>query len=159
MLVVMTSSSPASLPASRARSGRRPDLATDLRITVQQLSRRIRSEADPGDLTEAQYSVLAGLRHHGPSTPGTIADREGVQPPTMTRTLAFLEKAGLVVRSAHPTDGRQVVIELSTAGSDLVKETRRRRNHWMAQHLLGLGPEEQATLRDAVAILRRVMEP
>lgn len=153
----MTATSPASTPASRSR--RRPDLATDLRITVQRLSRRIRSEADPGDVGEAQYSVLAGLHHHGPSTPGAIADREGVQPPTMTRTLAALDKAGLVARSAHPTDGRQVLIDISAAGRQLVQETRRRRNHWMAQHLRGLSAEERATLTDAVAILRRVMEP
>lgn len=151
----MPTSSPATAPASR----KRPDLATDLRITVQRLSRRIRSESDPGDLTEAQYSVLAGLYRYGPSTPGAIADREGVQPPSMTRTLASLEKDALVARSAHPTDGRQVVIELSDAGVQLIKETRRRRNHWMAQHLRGLTAEERATLSDAVAILRRVMEP
>lgn len=152
----MTAPSPASVPASRTR--RRPDLATDLRITVQRLSRRIRSEADPGDVSEAQYSVLAGLHHFGPSTPGAIADREGVQPPTMTRTLSTLDKAGLVARSAHPTDGRQVLIDISAAGRELVEETRRRRNHWMAQHLRGLSAEERATLTDAVAILRRVME-
>lgn len=152
----MSAISPATAAASRA--GRRPDLATDLRITVQQLSRRIRSEADPGDVGEAQYSVLAGLHHHGPSTPRAIADRECVQPPTMTRTLAALGKAGLVARSAHPTDGRQVLIEISAAGRELVQETRRRRNHWMAQHLRGLSAQERATLTDAVAILRRVME-
>ena len=152
----MSTSSPAPVPASRTR--KRPDLATDLRITVQRLSRRIRSESDPGALSEAQYSVLAGLHHHGPSTPRAIAERESVQPPTMTRTLAYLEKAELVTRSDHPTDGRQVVIELTAAGADLVKETRRRRNHWMAQHLRGLSADERATLTDAVTILRRVMD-
>ena len=152
----MTSSSPAPSPASRSRT--RPDLATELRITVQRLSRRLRSETDPGDLGESQFSVLAGLHHHGPSTPRAIAERESVQPPTMTRTLAFLEKAELVARSDHPTDGRQVVIELTAAGTDLVRETRRRRNHWMAQHLRDLSADERATLTDAVSILRRVME-
>ena len=150
----MTSSSPAPAPASRSR----PDLATELRITVQRLSRRLRAESDPGELGESQFSVLAGLHHHGPSTPRAIAERESVQPPTMTRTLAYLEKAELVTRSDHPTDGRQVVIELTTAGADLVKETRRRRNHWMVQHLRGLTADERATLTDAVTILRRVMD-
>ena len=150
----MTSSSPAPTPASRTR----PDLATELRITVQRLSRRLRAESDPGDLGEAQFSVLAGLHHHGPSTPRAIAERESVQPPTMTRTLAYLEKAELVTRTDHPTDGRQVVIELTAAGADRVNETRRRRNHWMAQHLRGLSADERATLTDAVTILRRVMD-
>lgn len=149
---------PTSSPSTTTASRKRPDLATDLRITVQRLSRRIRSESDPGDLTEAQYSVLAGLHRHGSSTPRAIAEREGVQPPSMTRTLASLEKDGLVARSAHPTDGRQVLIELAAAGDQLIRETRRRRDHWMVQHLRGLTAEERATLSDAVAILRRVME-
>lgn len=142
--------------ASRTRG--RPDLATELRVTVLRLSRRIRSEAGSGDLSEAQYSVLAGLAHHGPSTPRALAERDGVQPPTMTRTLASLESAGLIARTDHPTDGRQVLIELSDAGAERVRETRRRRNAWMDKRLRGLTPQERATLAEAVTILRRVTD-
>ena len=148
----MPTSSPATAPASR----KRPDLATDLRITVQRLSRRIRSESDPGDLTEAQYSVLAGLYRYGPSTPGAIAEREGVQPPSMTRTLASLEKDALVARSAHPTDGRQVVIDLTPAAEELLTEEVRAREAWLSGHLQELTAEERAVLREAAVIMDKL---
>lgn len=140
--------------ASRTPAG--ADLATDLRVTVLRLSRKIRSEAGTGELSEAQYCVLAGLTRHGPSTPRALADRDGVQPPTMTRTIAALEGAGLVARTAHPTDGRQVHIDITDAGAAVVDETRRLRADWMAGLLRELSAEERRTLEEAVAILRRV---
>ena len=151
----MPSSTPSTTTASRTRED--SDLATDLRITVLRLSRKIRSEAS-GDLSEAQYCVLAGLTNHGPSTPRALAERDGVQPPTMTRTIAALESAGLVVRSAPPTDGRQVHIELTDAGTAVVDETRRRRTEWMEEMLRHLTAEERATVEEAVAILRQVAD-
>ncbi|WP_324650557.1 MarR family transcriptional regulator [Georgenia sp. H159] len=148
----MPPSSPSTTTASRT------DLATELRVTVLRLSRKIRSEAVAGDLSEAQYCVLAGLSHHGPTTPRALAERDGVQPPTMTRTIAALEGAGLVARSAHPTDGRQVHIELTDAGVDVVTETRRLRNAWMDDMLRGLSAKDRTTLEKAVAILRQVAD-
>lgn len=150
----MPTSSPSTTTASRSQN----DLATELRVTVLRLSRRIRSEAVSGDLSEAQYCVLAGLSHHGPTTPRALAERDGVQPPTMTRTIAALESAGLVARSAHPTDGRQVHIELTDAGADVVAETRRLRNAWMDDMLRGLSAKDRTTLEEAVAILRQVAD-
>ena len=152
----MPATSPSTPTASRTR--RHPDLASELRMTVLRLSRKIRSSAVVGELSEAQYCVLAGLSHHGPSTPGALAERDGVQPPTMTRTVAALETASLVVRSAHPTDGRQVHIELTDAGAEVVDEIRRRRTEWMEDLLRHLTEEERATVERAVAILRQVAD-
>ena len=152
----MPTTSPSTTTASRVPAD--PDLASDLRVTVLRLSRKIRSEAGREDLSEAQYCVLAGLTHHGPTTPRPLAERDGVQPPTMTRTIASLETAGLVARTGHPTDGRQVLIELTDKGAGVVGETRRLRNAWMDDLLHGLTAEERATLAAAVAILRRVAD-
>ncbi len=152
----MPQPSPSKTTASRTRSS--VDLATELRVTVLRLSRKIRSAAGSGDLSEAQYCVLAGLTHHGASTPRALAERDGVQPPTMTRTIATLESAGLVVRTAHPTDGRQVHIELTDEGAAVVAETRRRRNAWTDDLLRSLSAEERSTVEEAVAILRRVAQ-
>lgn len=149
---------PTTSPSTTASRSQAIDLASDLRVTVLRLSRRMKSEAGPGDLSETQYCVLAGLNRHGPSTPRALADREGVQPPTMTRTIAALESAGLVTRSAHPTDGRQVHIELTEKGAAEIEETRRRRNAWIDHRLRSLSAEERATLAEAIAILRQVAD-
>lgn len=134
----------------------RPDLATDLRVTVLRLSRRIRTESAAGDLTEAQNCVLAALTRVGPMTPRALAEREHVTPPTMTRTLASLEAIEYVSREDHPTDGRQVVITITDAGSDYLARLRRRRSAWLATRLRELTVDERATLIAAEAILRRM---
>jgi DNA-binding MarR family transcriptional regulator len=74
----------------------------------------------------------------------------------MTRVLAVLEGAGLVTRTAHPTDGRQVVMSVSAAGLALLREDRRRRDAWLAQRLRTLDAEEVAVLGRAAAILDRL---
>ncbi|MEE6288651.1 MarR family transcriptional regulator [Georgenia sp. MJ173] len=151
----MTVSSPTQTSAASRRS-HRPDLATDLRVAVLRLSRRIRSESDAGDLTEAQNCVLAALNRIGPMTPRALAEREQVQPPTMTRTLASLEAIRYVVRDAHPTDGRQVLITLTDDGADHLSRLRRRRSAWLATQLRALTDEERATLTAAETILRKM---
>jgi DNA-binding MarR family transcriptional regulator len=74
----------------------------------------------------------------------------------MTRTLAVLEELSLVARDEHPTDRRQVLISLTDEGRAAVKETRRRRDRWLAQRLGELEPEDRQTLAQAAKILARV---
>lgn len=147
---------PPSVPTAASSRSRRHDLATDLRVTVLRLSRRIRSESVAGDLTEAQNCVLAALDRNGPMTPRALAEREQVQPPTMTRTIASLEALEYVSRAPHPTDGRQVVITLTEAGGDCLGRLRRRRSEWLATRLRTLTAEERATLTAAETILRKM---
>jgi DNA-binding MarR family transcriptional regulator len=121
-------------------------------------TRRLRAEKSDADLSDAQYSVLAVLDRHGPITPGELAAHERVQPPSMTRTLACLLERGLVTRSGHPRDGRQVLVALSKTGQATVAETRRRRDAWLARRLAELDPGERATLATASEILRRIAD-
>lgn len=44
-----------------------------------------------------------------------------VHPTSVTNAVDRLEKAGLVVRSPHPTDGRTTLIELTSEGRTLAK--------------------------------------
>ena len=103
-------------------------LASALRLSVMRLARRMRSERADRLLTLSQTSALAVLERKGPLTPRELAARERVQPPSMTRIAAALEVAGLVTRTDHPTDGRQVLLAASPAGVALLREDRRRRD-------------------------------
>ena len=131
-------------------------LASTLRLAVMRLARRMRAERADTSLTLSQLAALASLDRHGPLTPGELAAHEKVQPPSMTRLLAVLEAADLVTRTAHPTDGRQVVMAVSPAGQALLREDRRRRDAWLAQRLRTLDAEEVAVLDRAAAILDRL---
>jgi DNA-binding MarR family transcriptional regulator len=131
-------------------------LAGDLRIAVGRASRRIRSERGAAGLTDPQFTVLAWLTKEGPLTPGQLAERERIQPPSMTRTVNGLVELGLVAKTEHPTDGRQVVVSLTEAGVAEVRETRRRRDAWLAGRLATLTPDERTLLVDAAELLRRI---
>ncbi len=131
-------------------------LASSLRLAVMRLARRMRSERAESSLTLSQIAALATLERHGPLAPGELAAHERVQPPSMSRICAALEADGLLTRSDHPTDGRQVLLAVSPEGAALLREDRRRREAWLAQRLGELPAEELAVLHQAVKILDRL---
>jgi DNA-binding MarR family transcriptional regulator len=65
-------------------------------------------------------SVLSTLAKEWPMTPAGSAERERLRPASMTRVGAPLCELGVVVRAAHPVDGRQVLVSASTAGVELI---------------------------------------
>lgn len=130
-------------------------LASELRLSVMRLRRRLANERHPdNELSLNQMAVLGCLfRNGGALTVGELASSERVQPPSMTRTVNCLEQSGDVVRRPHETDGRQVVVQLSDQGRARVLADRDRRDAWLNQRLEELSPEQRATLRKAAPIL------
>ena len=133
-------------------------LASELRLSVMRLRRRLANERHPdNELSLNQMAVLGCLyRHGGALTIGELAVAERVQPPSMTRTVNCLEQSGDVVRRPHETDGRQVVVELSDAGRARLLADRDRRDAWLNRRLRDLTPEERAILRKAAPILENL---
>ena len=132
------------------------ELASELRVAVVRLSRRLRHERPDTALTLSQLATLGTLDRHGSLTPRELADHEGVQPPSMTRLLAALEERHLVSRSAHPSDGRAVLVGLTDEARVLLREDRRRREAWLTQRLADLSADEIDVLRRAADLLDRL---
>lgn len=131
-------------------------LAALLRDSIMRFNRRLRQARPLGDLTITQLSALTSLDMAGALTPRELADVERVQPPTMTKIVAKLEDRGLVQRSPHPTDGRQVILAATEAGRAVMAEHRRARDAWLSKRLAGLTAEEREVLRRAADILHRI---
>jgi DNA-binding MarR family transcriptional regulator len=132
-------------------------LATALRSSTLRLSRQIRRQRVEGhDLTANQLGVLGALSKHDAMTIGELAAHEQVKPPSMTRIVSNMEESGLVVRSPHPTDKRQIVVELTEAAHTLIHANRRRRDEWLQNKLKKLTPEERDILRKAAPVLERL---
>ena len=131
-------------------------LAAALRDSITRLNRRLRQARPIGDLTITQLSALTSLELNGALTPRELADVERVQPPTLTKIVAKLEERGLVQRSPHPTDGRQVILAATESGRAVVVEHRRARDEWLARQLAALTPDERETLARAAEILGRI---
>lgn len=86
-------------------------------------------------------------------TPGALALRERVRPPSMTRVIASLAEQGLVARAAHPLDGRQIVVSASPAGMNLVEVERRASQEWLKAQLSRLDPDDRQTLVNAADLM------
>lgn len=133
-------------------------LASALRVSLTRLTRRLRRQAGAHSLTPTQLATLAAVERHSGITPGELAEREKMQPPSMTRVIAALEERGLLARTPHQTDRRQVTVSVTEPGRALLKEERRSKEAWLAQRLKELTPEERATLRAAAPILERLSQ-
>ncbi len=132
------------------------ELAVALREAITRLNRRVRQTRPVGDLTFSQLSALTSLKLAGALTPRELADTERVQPPTMTKIVGKLEDRGLVLRTPHPTDRRQVILAPTEEGRTVLAQFERARNHWLAQQLAELATEDRGTLARAAEILRQV---
>ena len=145
--------SPTVQAAARTDAG----LASELRFSVARLTRRLRSERDPSNpLSVAALSALGVLFREGEMTIGSLAAHERVQPPSMTRTVNCLVEEGYVARRANDADGRQVLIDLTEKGREILLADRRRRDVWLARRLRELTPDERDLLRQAAPILQRL---
>ncbi len=104
----------------------------------------------------ASLSALGILFREGECTVGALAAHERVQPPSMTRTVNCLVEDGYAVRRPGDFDGRQVLVDLTDKGREILLADRRRRDAWLAQRLRELTPEERALLRQAAPLIQRL---
>ncbi len=134
-------------------------LATDLRALVGKLKRRLREQADAGDLTPSQVSALVRLELEGPQTVSALARSEGVRPQSMGATVSALQAADLVMGMADPADRRQTLLSVTPACRNWIRAGRDARQDWLTRVIdRELSPAERERLADALALLRRVAE-
>lgn len=129
------------------------ELASDLSLAVMRLARQLRFRRPESPVTLSQLSALATLAKEGAMTPGTLAVRERVRPPSMTRVIASLVDLGLVVRAAHPADGRQILVAASVSGAELVERERLASQDWLHKRLATLDPQERDILLQAAGLM------
>lgn len=122
------------------------------------LVRRVRAAAASHELSLTESAVMARLARDGPATTADLARAEGMKPQSMGTTIAVLEEMGMVERKPHPSDGRQVNIELTAKGGAVRNSTRAAKRTWLAQAISQLDRQEQATLFTAADIIKRLAE-
>lgn len=91
-------------------------------------------------------------------TPGALAVKESVRPPSMTRVIASLVDLGLVLRTSHPADGRQVLVAVSDAGVGLIDSERQASQEWLRGRLATLDSADRATLLRAADLMTVIVD-
>jgi DNA-binding MarR family transcriptional regulator len=130
------------------------DLAQAIGLVV----RHMRAAAASQDLSLTESVVMARLAKDGPATTADLARAEGMKPQSMGTTIAALEEMGMVERKPHPTDGRQMNIELTAKGAAVRNSAKDAKRTWLAQAIARLDEQEQETLFKAGEIMKRLVE-
>lgn len=117
---------------------------------------RVEALLRPFKLTFARYEMLRLLSFtRGGALPMASASaRLQVHPTSVTNTTDRLEAAGLIERTAHPTDGRATVIRLTAEGRDLVDEATTVINREFFSDV-GMPQDDLVTLVAILATFRR----
>jgi DNA-binding MarR family transcriptional regulator len=145
------------MPTIHAATRTDAGLASQLRVSVMRLARRLRQEREAhNELGLGALSVLGVLLRHGESTVGELAEHERVRPSSMTRTVSHLVDAGYAVRRQSDTDGRSTIVAISEMGRETLLADRRRREAWLARQLKELTPDERDLLRQVAPIIERL---
>ncbi len=138
-------------------SARLTALAGDLRRLLWQLKRRLREQADIGDLTPSQVMAVVALEKC-PATVTELAEAQGVRPQSMSATIAALEASGDVVGEPDPADGRKTIWSLTEEARARMVAMRIVRSDWLIRTIRReLNREEQDQLEAAVALLQRLV--
>ena len=97
--------------------------------------RRLRQVPTTDELTLSESAALARLDRGGPATAAALARAEQISPQSMGATLASLESRALIQRAPDPDDGRRVILSITEAGLQVLRDRRNARTERLAEAL------------------------
>ncbi len=130
-------------------------LASELRVVLGQLVRRLRAEHR---FPISHGAVLGRLDREGPQSVSDLALAERVRPQSMAQTVGDLESDDLVERNPDPADGRRALVSLTESGRKALDADRANREGWLVRAIEELPAEDQETVGRAIVLLRRLAD-
>ncbi|MFD0019888.1 MarR family winged helix-turn-helix transcriptional regulator [Streptomyces sp. NPDC058382] len=125
-------------------------VASALLASLSMLVRRVRQVPVEGGLTMPERTALSRLDRSGPTTSSALAREVQITAQAMGATLGALRARGLVDRHPDPQDGRRVVLTVTDAGLQALKDKRNARTELLA-HALTDGAFTEAELKRLAA--------
>lgn len=135
-------------------------VAATLLASVSVLLRRVRQVPTEGGLTMPERTALSSLDRSGPTTSAALAREVQITAQAMGATVSALRARGLVERRPDPDDGRRVVLTVTEAGRQALKDKRNARTELVAQALTSgaFTPTELKQLTAAATLLERLAQ-
>lgn len=128
------------------------ELAVRSYVKLLRASRAVAAMVEPrlaaAGLTLTQLGVLEGILHKGPMTHRDLGRKVLTSAGNMTDLVDKLEARGLVLRVRAAGDRRQVRVELTPAGADLIQTLFPQHAGDIAAAMGGLNSEELSQLGD-----------
>jgi len=107
---------------------------------------RYKHQVNGNRLDRMALIVLGTLAHCGPSRLTTVAERTGLDPSTVSRQVADLEKAGLLARDTDPEDRRAILLEATAEGQQMLDRLTRGRRRRVERLLTDWDSDDIVTL-------------
>lgn len=98
-----------------------------------------------------QDQIMLALAQEDGQTPGQLAARLGVRPPTITKTINRLQAQDFLARRASENDARQAHVFLTDAGRDAMRAIEKSVRKTEKQALKGLDKKELKALSKLLA--------
>ena len=130
-------------------------LASELRVVLGQLIRRLRAEHR---FPLSHGAVLGRLDREGERSVSDLAVAERVRPQSMAQTVADLEGEGFVARRPDPDDGRRALVSLTAAGRAELGADRQRREGWLVKAIEDLPDDDRVVVERAIVLLRHLAD-
>lgn len=135
------------------------DQATSILRGVLRLGRRLRAERPDGTTSLSALSILATLHRRGPMVAVALAAEERLQPQSLTRLIAGLERDGLIERTPNEADRRALVIAPTRQGLAVLAADMSARRRWLERAMTAaLTDEERDTLVRASHIMLKLAD-
>jgi DNA-binding MarR family transcriptional regulator len=132
------------------------DVADGLHSAAIHLLRRARRTDPLTGVSPAQLSALSVLMG-GPKTLGELAAAEQVRPPTMSRLVGEMQRAGVARKVADPSDGRVVRIHATPKGLRALERGRAMRIEAIEALVERVGESDLAAVERAVAVIEEML--
>jgi DNA-binding MarR family transcriptional regulator len=139
-----------------ARGANEREVADRLHSAAIHLLRRARRTDPLTGVSPAQLSALSVLMS-GPKTLGDLAGAEQVRPPTMSRLVTEMERAGVARKEADRADARVVRVHATAKGLRALSRGRGMRIEAIERLISELDPDELGTLERAVATIEKLL--
>lgn len=134
------------------------DEVSRLRVALGRISRQVDRQTSGGELTKTQFSILTTAVRRGPIRASEMAEIETLNPTMLSRMVGKMEADGLLQRSAHPDDGRAVVVAATPEGIALHTRLRDKRTRLFAEYLTQLPETKTQDLLDALPALEALAD-
>jgi DNA-binding MarR family transcriptional regulator len=112
-----------------------------------------------GGLSLAQFRSLIRVSRHPNTSLSNVAEHLGASLPTASRIMAGLVDKGLLLRHGCRWDRRQVSLELTPRGRDVLETARKATQQCMEHELSGLSRADRSTLIKGMTILKGIFGP
>ncbi|MDR3715042.1 MAG: MarR family transcriptional regulator [Puia sp.] len=137
-----------------------PQLASDLRMVVTRLIKKLRNKSTANEkLSLTERSTLRQLDQHKELLPSELAAMEKITTQSMSQILGHLSELGYITRRISDTDKRKSIISLSERGQEMLYKVRNERDEWLNRAIRETcSPGEQEALRRALIPLTKLVD-